>query len=119
MPTNDGIWSDKEQVPEAADPRQQQGHRRVVRTFMKLKALIRSSSRRGAGSTFNLGSLRLIVQIQRLHPDAIAYSPCKFPVLEFLIPVILIFFPVNLHRETSKKCLRHSGLWPTSRPLEL
>jgi hypothetical protein len=39
----------------------------------------------------------------------------KFPVLGFSVPVIQIFFPVNLRRELCEKSLRHRGFLPRNR----
>jgi hypothetical protein len=40
------------------------------------------------------------------------FRPAKFPVLGFSIPVIQIFFPVNLRMELREKSLRHRGFLP-------
>jgi hypothetical protein len=47
------------------------------------------------------------------------FRPAKFPVLGFSIPVIQIVFPVNLRRELREKSLRHKGILPRNRLLNL
>ena len=49
----------------------------------------------------------------------VTFRPAKFPALGFSIPVIQMFFPVNLSRELREKSLRHRGFLPRNRLLNL